>query len=246
MTRGREERREGMLRGRHAVHLRDQQTALTRQRCQPGGDRSSLLMRSLFDMQTDTDLMVGLPVSRAGAWVSNLRNTGSFDVDVTVQALTETGERLTATSHIPAKDFGEAQFKTASKIVRVEVDPEKLYPQVNYANDVVPAGLNAAEAIEQARAQLTQQPAQAEQAARAVLARMPSNEEARVVLARAMVEQGKLDDAEREFRAVLDLPLPLPTTLAWADIGLGQIAMRRNRPADAARFFDTAARTGAE
>ena len=211
-----------------------------------GGDRASLLMRALFDMQTDTDLMVGRPVSRAGAGVSILRNTGSFDVDVTVQALTETGERLTATSHIPAKDFGEAQIKTASKIVRVEVDPEKLYPQVNYANDVVPAGLNAAEAIEQARAQLTQQPAQAEQAARAVLARMPSNEEARVVLARAMVEQGKLDDAEREFRAVLDLPLPLPTTLAWADIGLGQIAMRRNRPADAARFFDTAARTGAE
>lgn len=211
-----------------------------------GGDRASLLMRWLFDLQTDTDLMVGLPTQRAGAWVSNLRNTGSFDVDVTVQALTETGERLTATAHVPAKDFGEAQFRTASKIVRVEVDPEKLYPQVNYANDVVPAGPNAAEALEQARGQLSQQPAQAEQAARAVLARMPSNEDARIVLGRALVEEGRLDDAEREFHAALELPLPLPTTLAWADIGLGEVALRRNRPADAARLFDAAVRTGAE
>jgi hypothetical protein len=161
-----------------------------------GGDRASLLMRSLFDMQTDTDLMVGLPVQRAGVWVSNLRNTGSFDVEVSVQALTESGERLSATARVPSKDFGEAQFRTSSKIVRVEVDPEKLYPQVNYANDVVPAGPAAAEAIEQARAQLAQSPAQAEQTVRAVLARSPSNEEARVVLARALVEQNKLDDAE--------------------------------------------------
>ena len=211
-----------------------------------GGDRASILMRSLFDMQTDTDLMVGLPVQRAGAWVSNLRNTGSFDVEVSVQALTETGERLSATARVPAKDFGEAQFRTNSKIVRVEVDPEKLYPQINYANDVVPAGPAAAEAIEQARAVLTQQPAQAEQLARSVLSRAPSNEDARVVLARALVEQNKLDEAEREFRAALDSPLPQPSTLAWADIGLGEVALRRNRPADAARLFDAAARANAE
>lgn len=211
-----------------------------------GGDRASLLMRSLFDMQTDTDLMVGLPVARAGAWVSNLRNTGSFDVEISVQALTETGERLNVPARVPAKDFGEAQFRTASKIVRVEVDPEKLYPQTNYANDVVPAGPAAAEAIEQARAALTQQPARAEELARGVLTRSPANEEARVVLARALVEQNRLDDAEREFRAALDSPLPTPATLAWSDIGLGEIAMRRNRPADAARLFDTAARASAE
>jgi len=211
-----------------------------------GGDRASLLMRSLFDMQTDTDLMVGLPVARGGAWVSNLRNTGSFDVEVSVQALTETGERLNVTSRVPAKDFGEAQFRTASKIVRVEVDPEKLYPQTNYANDVVPAGPAAAEAIEQARAALTQQPARAEELVRGVLARSPANEEARIVLARSLVEQNRLDDAEREFRAALDSPLPTPATLAWSDIGLGEIAMRRNRPADAARLFDTAARANAE
>ncbi|HVF42431.1 MAG TPA: hypothetical protein VM936_05455 [Pyrinomonadaceae bacterium] len=232
----------GQLSGSKSLTL----AALRARLGEAGGDRASLLMRSLFDMQTDTDLMVGLPVARAGAWVSNLRNTGSFDVEVSVQALTETGERLNVTTRVPAKDFAEAQFRTASKIVRVEVDPEKLYPQTNYANDVVPAGPAAAEAVEQARAALAQQPARAEQLARVVLARSPASEEARVVLARSLVEQNRLDDAEREFRAALDSPLPTPATLAWVNIGLGEIAVRRNRPADAARLFDAAARANAE
>lgn len=211
-----------------------------------GGDRVSQLMASLFDLPTDTDLLVGLPVQRAGAWVSTLRNTGSFDVEVTVQALTDAGERLSATARVPAKDFGEAQFRTAARIVRVEVDPEKLYPQTNFANDVVPQGPGLVEAVEQARIQLGQQPARAEQLARELLARAPASGEARVVLARALLEQNRLDDAEREFRAAADSALPLATTLAWADIGLGEVALRRNRPADAAKLFDAAAKAEAD
>ncbi|PYT00728.1 MAG: hypothetical protein DMF65_08385 [Acidobacteria bacterium] len=237
----------GVLRSQFASGARPVTLSSLRTRlAEAGGDRVGLLMSSLFDQPTDTDLMVGLPQQRAGAWVSNLRNNGSFDVDVSVEALTDRGERVTATAHIPAKDFGEAQFKTASKIVRVEVDPEKLYPQTNYANDVVPLGPGTVEAIEQARVQLAQQPAQAETLAREVLARLPSSEEARVVLARSLLEQNRLEDAEREFRAALDSPLPEPSTLAWADIGLGEIAMRRNRPADAAKHFDAAVKAEAE
>ncbi len=211
-----------------------------------GGDRVSRLMASLFDQPTDTDLLVGLPVQRSGAWVSNLRNTGSFDVEVTVQAQTESGERLTTTARVPAKDFGEAQFRTAARIVRVEVDPEKLYPQTNFANDAAPQGPGFVEAVEQARIQLGQQPARAEQLAREVLARVPASGEARVVLARALLEQNRLDDAEREFRAAADSALPLASTLAWADIGLGEVALRRNRAAEAAKLFDAAARAEAE
>jgi hypothetical protein len=234
----------GALRGQPGQPLT--LAALRARLAQAGGDRASLLMSSLFDLPTDTDLLVGLPVERAGAWVSNLRNTGSFDVEVTVQALTAGGERLTTRSRIPAKDFGEAQFRTASKIVRVEVDPEKLYPQTNFANDVVPQGPGFVEAVEQARIQLGQQPARAESLAREVLARSPASEEARVVLARALLEQNRLEDAEREFNAALSTPLPVPATLAWADIGLGEIALKRNRPADAVKLFDAAARAEAE
>ena len=211
-----------------------------------GGDRVSLLAASLFDLPTDTDLLVGLPVQRAGAWVSNLRNTGSFDVEVSVQAVTDRGEKLAATARVPAKDFGEAQFRTAAKIVRVEVDPEKLYPQTNFANDVVPQGPGLAEAVEQARIQLGQQPARAESLARELLARAPASEEARVVLGRALLEQNRLDEAEREFRAALDSTLPLPSTLAWGHVGLGEVALRRNRPAEAAKLFDVAAKAEAD
>ncbi|MFL6336075.1 MAG: tetratricopeptide repeat protein [Pyrinomonadaceae bacterium] len=213
---------------------------------QAGGDRVALLISSLFDLPTDTDLLVGLPVERAGAWVSNLRNTGSFDVEVTVLALTDRGERVTTTARVPAKDFGEAQFKTTSKIVRVEVDPEKLYPQTNFANDVVPQGPGFVEAVEQARIQLGQQPARAESLAREVLARVPASEEGRIVLARALLEQNRLDEAEREFNAALASPLPVPATLAWADIGLGEIALKRNRPGEAVKLFDAAVHAEAE
>jgi Tfp pilus assembly protein PilF len=211
-----------------------------------GGDRVSLLMASLLDLSTDTDLMVGLPQQRAGAWYSTLRNTGSFDVEVSVRAVTDRGEAINSTARVPAKDFGEVRFNTNAKIVRVEVDPEKLYPQIDYANDVVPQAPGPVEAIEQARVQLAQAPAKAETLAREILARTPANEDARVVLARALLEQGKLDEAEREFRAALESPLPVPATLAWSNIGLGEIALRRARPADAVKFFDAAVRADAE
>lgn len=237
----------GVLRGAFAVGSSPASLASLRSRlADTGGDRVSRLMSSLFDLPTDTDLMVGLPQQRGGVWVSNLRNTGSFDVDVTVQAITERGEHLTTNAHIPAKDFAEAQFNTPSKIVRVEVDPDKLYPQTNFADDVVPQGPGTQEAVEQARIQLGQQPAQAESLAREILSRLPSSEEARIVLARALLEENRLDEAEREFRSALDAALPGPYALAWADIGLGEIALKRGRPADAAKLFDSAAKTEAE
>ncbi|HEX7955737.1 MAG TPA: hypothetical protein VF508_02280, partial [Pyrinomonadaceae bacterium] len=174
----------GVLRGQFAggAARASSLTALRARLAEAGGDRASVLMASLFDLPTDTDLLVGLPVARAGAWVSNLRNTGSFDVEVNVQAVTEGGEKLNVSTRVPAKDFGEAQFRTAAKIVRVEVDPEKFYPQTNFANDVVPQGPGLSEAVEQARIQLGQQPARAESLARELLARAPASEEARVVL----------------------------------------------------------------
>ncbi len=212
-----------------------------------GGEKMTGLMATLFDQPTDTDLLVGLPMQKAGGWASALRNMGSIDVEVTVQATTERGERLSATARVPAKDFGEAQFQTAAKIVRVEVDPEKLYPQLDYSNDVVPKAPDAEQAIADARTQLgAQQPARAEALAREVLARVPGKEEARVVLGRALLEQNKLDEAEKEFRAALALPLPTPATLAWSNIGLGEVALRRNRAGEAAKHFDEAVRAAAE
>jgi Tfp pilus assembly protein PilF len=142
---------------------------------------------------------------------------------------------------VPAKNFGEAVFKTSSKIVRVEVDPDKLYPQLDYGNDVVPRAKDLTQALNEAALQLGAQDfAKAEATARAMLASAPRFQEAQIILARALLGQGRLEDAEKLFRSALEEPLPFAATLAWANIGLGEIAMKRNQAAEAAKRFNDA------
>ena len=206
-----------------------------------GGDSLKSLMDQQLDQVIDTDLMVGLPVQRGADWVSALRNIGSIDVTVTVAATTERGEVVTAEATVPAKNFGEAVFKTPAKIVRVEVDPEKFYPQMDYGNDVVPRTKDLPDALNEATLQLGAQDfVKAEATARAMLNVAPRFQEARILLARALLGQNKLEEAEKLFRSALDEGLPFPATLAWANIGLGEIAMKRNQPAEAAKRFSDA------
>jgi len=206
-----------------------------------GGESLKNLMDQQLDQVIDTDLMVGLPVQRGGDWVSALRNLGSIDVTVAVAATTDRGEVVTAEATVPAKGFDEAVFKSPAKIVRVEVDPEKFYPQMDYGNDVVPRAKDLPDALNDATLQLSAQDfVKAEATARAMLNVAPRFQEARILLARALLGQNKVDEAEKLFRSALDEGLPFPATLAWANIGLGEIAMKRNQPAEAAKRFSDA------
>lgn len=206
-----------------------------------GGESLKSLMDQQLDQVVDTDLMVGLPQQRGADWVSALRNIGSIDATVTVAATTDTGQVVTAEATVPAKNFGEAVFKTPAKIVRVEVDPEKFYPQLDYGNDVVPRAKDLPDALNEATLQLgAQEFVKAEATARGMLNVAPRFQEARILLARALLGQNKLDEAEKLFRSALDEGLPFPATLAWANIGLGEIAMKRNQPAEAAKRFGDA------
>src|SRR6185369_7533219 len=119
-----------------------------------GGESLKALLDQQLDQVIDTDLMIGLPQQRGADWVSALRNLGSIDVTVPVVATTEQGQELRAEVTVPAKNFGEVVFKTPAKIVRVEVDPEKLYPQLDYGNDVVPHGKDLSQALNEASLQL--------------------------------------------------------------------------------------------
>jgi len=206
-----------------------------------GGESMKALLDQQLDQVVDTDLMIGLPVQRDGNWVSALRNLGSVDVTVTVVATTDQGQELRAEATVPAKNFGEAVFKTAGKIVRVEVDPDKLYPQLDYGNDAMPRGKDLSQALNEASLQLGAQDfAKAEATARAMLVMAPRFQDAQIILARAVLGQNRIEDAERLFRAALDDPLPFTATLAWANIGLGEIAMKRNQPAEAVKRFNDA------
>jgi hypothetical protein len=73
-----------------------------------------------------------------------------------------------------------------------------------------------------------------------MLSTAPRLQEAKIVLARALLGQNKFDEAEKLFRAAVDEPLPFTATLAWGNIGLGEISMKRNLPAEAAKYFNDA------
>src|ERR1043165_7537225 len=206
-----------------------------------GREGLKALIDQQLDQVVDTDLMIGVPQQRGGEWVSALRNLGSIDVTVTVAGTTERGEQVLAEATVPAKNFGEAVFKTPAKIVRAEVDPDKLYPQLDYGNDIVPRGKDLSQALNEASLQLGAQDfAKAEATARAMLATAPRFQEAQIILGRALLGQNKNEDAEKIFLAALSEPLPFAATLAWANIGLGEIALKRNQPAEAVKRFNDA------
>lgn len=212
-----------------------------------GGEAIKTLLDQQLDQVVDTDLLVGLPQQRGADWVSALRNLGSIDVNVKVVATTDRGEQLSVAATIPARNFSEAVFKTTSRIVRVEVDPDKLYPQVDYSNDVMPRVRELSDAIAAATLQLGAQDfVKAEAQAREILSTAPRFQEARIVLARALLGAGKIDEAEKAFRSLLDEVLPTPVAFAWGNLGLGEISLKRGQNADAAKFFAEAVRAGGD
>lgn len=212
-----------------------------------GGASLKTILDQELDQPTDMDLMIGLPVQRGGQWVSALRNLGQLDATVTVAGVTQTGQIVTTQATIPGRNFGEAVFNTSSPIVRAEVDPEKFYPQLDYSNDVQPRAKLPEEVLSDITQQFARQEfAQAEAGARTLLARYPRMQEAHLALARSLLAQNKTDEAEREFRALLDDPLPTASALAWANIGLGEIALKRGQAAEAVRRYNEAVRTDAE
>ncbi|MEP7036771.1 MAG: tetratricopeptide repeat protein, partial [Acidobacteriota bacterium] len=200
-----------------------------------------------FDQVTDTNLLVGLPQTNGAETKIAVRNTGSIDAAVNVLATTANGEKLTAQTTIPAKSFGEVSFKTPNKIVRTEIDGDKLYPQTDYSDDVAPRAFNDSDALLAVKQAFDKQDfGNAEKNARQVLQSNPRYDDVRILLARALLAQNKTADAEKEFRAVLDEKLPTSRSLAWANEGLGEIALKNNQNAQAAKFFKEAINADAE
>ena len=214
---------------------------------QQGGERMKTLLDHQLDELTDLDLMIGLPQQRGAEWVSALRNFGSADLTTSVRATTATGEQISVDITVPSRNIGEAVFKTTAKVVRVEVDPEKLYPQLDYSNDSAPRTRDVQESMAEASRHFgAQDNVKAEVIAREILSVTTFLPEARILLARALLGQNKLDEAEKLFRAALESPLPTPATLAWANAGLGEVSLRKGQADEAAKRFNDAVRADAE
>ena len=222
-------------------------TSLRNALADKGGASSKSLLDSSFDRPTELDLQVGLPQQKGGQWVAALRNTGTSDVSVSVAAVTDSGQRLSVDSTIPAAGFGEAVFATPAHLARVEIDPEKLYPQLDYSNDIAPRGPSAGEQYVQANGAFAKGDfAGAENMLRGLLTLVPDLQTAHVLLGRTQLAENKLDDAEKEFNAALRDPLPSAATLGWGNVGLAEIALRRGRAAETVQKFNIAAMTEAE
>ncbi len=205
------------------------------------------LIDHLFDQVTEANLLAGLPSQSSGDWRVALRNTGPIDVTVNVTALLANGERMSAPATISAKSFGEIFFKTPHKVMRAEIDPEKYYPQTDYSDDVAPRETTDNDLLLAVKRPFDRQEfAAAETMARTVLREYPRFDDVRILLARSLLGQNKNSDAEREFRAVLDERLPSSRNIAWANVGLADLAAKGGKTADAAKFAEDAIRADAE
>ena len=201
----------------------------------------------LLDQVTETNLMAGLPRLEGGEWKVALANTGTFDVTVNVSALLANGERISAPTTVKAKNYGEVAFRTPQKINRVEVDPEKFYPQTVYFDDVAPQETTDNDLLLAVKRSFDKQAyAAAETTARSVLRDFPRYDDVRILLARSLLAQNKTADAEREFRAVLDEKLPTSRSLAWANVGLAEIAVKAGQNAQAVKFAEEAIKADGE
>jgi tetratricopeptide (TPR) repeat protein len=195
----------------------------------------------------DTNLLVGLPQVNGTETKVALRNTGGFTVNVNVTALTDKGEKLVERTSIQPRSFGEAVFKTTAKIIRTEIDPDKIYPQTDYSDDVAPREFtdnNPISAIK--RAFDKQDYVSAEKNARTVLQTSPNFDDARTLLGRSLFGQNKLKEAEAEFQKAIAEKLPTSNSLSWANVGLGEIAVKLEQKANAVKFFDNSIKSEGE
>lgn len=205
------------------------------------------LLDYLFDHVTDANLMAGIPVQVGSDWKVALRNTGPVDVTVNVQLALANGQKMSGPATIRATSFGEVVFKNVQKAVRAEIDPEKLFPQSDYSDDVAPQEVTDSDLLLAVKRSFDKQEfAAAEATARIVLRDLPRFDDVRILLARSLLAQNKTSDAEREFRTVLDEKIPTARSLAWANVGLADIAQREGQGAVAVKFAEEAIRADAE
>ena len=205
------------------------------------------LLDHLFDQITETNLLAGLPQVAGGETRVALRNAGPVDVTVNVTASMAGGQPMTAPKTIRANSFDEVIFKTANKINRVEIDPEKFYPQTDYSDDIAPRESTDNDLLLAVKRSFDKQEyANAERAAVTVIREMPRFDDVRVLLGRAILAQGRTAEAEKEFRAVLDEKLPSARSIAWANVGLADIASKNGQSAQATKFAAEAIEADAE
>lgn len=209
-----------------------------------GADRR--LVNELFNNWIDTvalpDFAIGQPQNVANGLESTVTNFGTGDFTVEIVATTDKGEKLRQTATVKASEYGSVNFPAGVNIKTVEVDPDKIYLQSDYTNDVFPRRPSQSEAFGQANLAFSKNDfATAEAKAREGLAATLNAPTLQALLGRALLAQKKNDEAAKIFNEVLKAePLPIQA-YGWAHLGLAELATQRNSFAEAARHYRFAA-----
>lgn len=209
-----------------------------------GADRK--VVGDLFANWIDTvalpDFAIGQPQNTANGVESTLANFGSGDFTVRVVAEKQSGEKLEQNVTIKASEYGAVTFPAGTALKGIEADPEKLYLQSDYANDIYPRRPTQSEAFGAANFALAKNDlTTAEAKAREGLAATPNAPTLQALFGRVQLAQKKYDEAARTFAAALQAEPLTIQAYGWAHQGLGEIALQQNKPAEAARHFRLAA-----
>ncbi len=161
---------------------------------------------------------------------------------VDVVATTDKGEKLKRTVLVKAGEFGSVGFPAGTNLTTIEADPDKLYLQAEYNNDIYPRRPSQSEAFGLASLALNKNDfATAEAKAREGLKETPNAPILQAMLGRILLSQKKNDEAAEVFGAVLKSePFPLQAYGA-ANLGLAEIALQQNKFAEAAMRYRYAA-----
>nr|MBP6823797.1 tetratricopeptide repeat protein [Acidobacteriota bacterium] len=209
-----------------------------------GADRR--LVNEIFSNWIESSLLpdfaIGQPQTTAAGVESTIANFGSGEVTVQILATTDKGEKINRTVTVKAGEFGSVSFPAGTNLATIEADPDKLYLQADYTNDIYPRRPSQSEAFGQANLAFSKNEfATAESKAREGLKETSNSPTLQALLGRALLAQKKNDESAKVFEAVLKSePLPLQAYGA-ANLGLAEIALQQNKFAEAAMRYRYAA-----
>jgi tetratricopeptide (TPR) repeat protein len=201
-------------------------------------DKLKPIFEQWFDQVILPDFAVGKPVPEKGKWSVTVANFGDGGGEVEVEIVTQTGERLRQRVKVESQGYAQAVFDTSSEPALARVDPDRLYIQAKYDNDMYPRKPRVGELIGQGTLALIQGKApEAEPKLRQAVSAEPENAVAHAVLARTLAALDRLDEAEREARQALEETLPSLAAYANAQWALGEIALKRSQATQAIEQF---------
>jgi hypothetical protein len=188
------------------------------------------------------DFAIGQPQTTAAGVESALANFGSGEFTIEVVATTEAGKELRQTVTVKSGEISAFTFPAGTRIATIQVDPEKIYLQLDYTNDAFPRRASSEVLYGQASLAFGQGDfVAAEAKTREALSAEPQAPTLQALLGRALLGQHKREEAARVFNEALKSePLPLQA-FGWSHLGLGELALQHNAFAEAGTHFRFAA-----